>query len=565
MKPLSSQIVKTLRDFYRVKKEWNALVEASPKGSFFLTSEWLGTWWSVFGKGKRLRVLFLRDEEGHLVGGAPFYIRRRWVKKLLPIREIRFIGTGGLVCPDHLTCLAAVGYEAFVAQAVHDFLVSSQREWDLFVLSDADEEDPFCKVLEGKLRQSGRAFLEKNEGDVVPFIPLQGNSWETYVGTLKDSTQKNIRRRRKKLTTEFQMGFVRTGKRETLQEDMGTFMELHGKRRESIGGRDKFGLKEYRRFHTRLARKCAGRDWLHLSFLELNGERVAAQYGFEYHRRLFAYQTGFDPRYKQSGVFQVLLGYVIEDCCGRGFQEVDLLRGGESYKYDWTQSARKVAHRWIIGKSPLGRVFMGLHLLGKVPSLFRKIAGRFVQQDRFKVLVVNAQQGNGAADTAAANGFDYHWVEPEDRAAAAELARLKGTADVEKFAARLREGHRCFGVFDRGRLIHASWVSPKEWSVWRDSKKRTLAPGGAFLYDGLTEEAYRGKGIAGEVFRRIGSELVREGIQQIYCTISTQNEASLKVYARVGFRETGQEILTVRGLGRTLFEKSTSSKMGDSK
>ena len=94
MKPISLRVVKTLRAFYRLRQEWDSLLNTSPQGTIFLTHEWLGSWWSVFGKGRRLRVLLAYNQEGRLVGGVPFYIRLRWVKRLLPIREMRFVATG---------------------------------------------------------------------------------------------------------------------------------------------------------------------------------------------------------------------------------------------------------------------------------------------------------------------------------------------------------------------------------------------------------------------------------------------------------------------------------------
>ncbi|MBI4436484.1 MAG: GNAT family N-acetyltransferase [Candidatus Omnitrophica bacterium] len=563
---LSVRVIQTLREFYQVRGEWNALLDAAPRPNIFLTVEWLGSWWSVFGRGNQLYLLLAYDKD-QLVGGVPFYLTRRKMKKILSVRELRFVGTGGLVCPDHLTGLVAPGYEEAVIQKVKDFLVSIQHEWDTMMLRDIDVEDPFCRRLGEELKGSGRALIEKRLGEVAPYVQLDGQGWDTYVASLKDSMQKNIRRRRTKLNREFQTTFVKAGNPSTLEQDMQNFMELHGKRRISIGSADKFSFEAYRLFHSRLAQELAGRGRLHLSFLELNGKRVAVQYGFEYQGRLFAYQTGFDPAYKQSGVFQILMGYILEDCCKRGIREVDLLRGGENYKYDWTQGIREVGRVLILGTTFRGRLLTWLQRLVHFPSTVRSFLkkmnpkSRWFQRDLFKVFVMDSRNNRAkGVRTVVGGGIEYRWLDAGDRATLSEIARLKETNDVDKFGVRWKRGHRCFGAFVNGKLIHTTWVSPNEWCVWENSRRFPLRENEAFFYDAMTQAEYRGKGIALKAFEEFCNRLAEEGIRYLYCVINVQNETSLRTYRRIGICETGQRILSFRIKGMTIFERLFEAK-----
>ena len=75
--------------------------------------------------------------------------------------------------------------------------------------------------------------------------------------------------------------------------------------------------------------------WLRLWFLEVDGEPVAASYGFRLGRIESKYQMGRDPRWSRERVGTVLVAHVIRSAVDDGIREVRFLRGGEPYKYRW--------------------------------------------------------------------------------------------------------------------------------------------------------------------------------------------------------------------------------------
>src|SRR5947209_17193685 len=82
-----------------LRTEWNALLDRCERATVFQTWEWNQAWWRAFGRGKRLRLLEVRDG-GELVGLAPLYISQHLGTPLL---RLAFVGTGASDYLDLLT------------------------------------------------------------------------------------------------------------------------------------------------------------------------------------------------------------------------------------------------------------------------------------------------------------------------------------------------------------------------------------------------------------------------------------------------------------------------------
>ena len=146
----------------RELEDWAPLADAmnSLSGDVpFRRYEWLATWWRHFGPGVcggqdgaagELLVLAVHDNDGALVGLAPWYISR----SLVHGRAIRFLGSG-LVCSDYLTLLSRAGRELDVAGAVADWLSARTDLWDMIELAGVDAEDMAVPELGWRLKMAG--------------------------------------------------------------------------------------------------------------------------------------------------------------------------------------------------------------------------------------------------------------------------------------------------------------------------------------------------------------------------------------------------------------------------
>ena len=88
----------TTSELTSLRNAWNALDGGVPFRSF----EWLESWWRSYGigPGKELLALAALNQQGQLVGLAPWYIEQSAAQRGV----IRFLGSGE-VCSDYLTIL----------------------------------------------------------------------------------------------------------------------------------------------------------------------------------------------------------------------------------------------------------------------------------------------------------------------------------------------------------------------------------------------------------------------------------------------------------------------------
>ena len=118
---------------------------------------------------------------------------------------------------------------------------------------------------------------------------------------------------------------------------------------------------------------------------------------------------------------------------------------------------------------------------------------------------------------------------------ATAFARDIGTYQETTFTTRLAARVRCYLAFDEDRVLHSSWCS--SIATWTEELRTYLAPppGDAYVYESLTVEAARGRGIYPIVLRAISAELHREGVARIWIGVESTNEASLRAISRAGF------------------------------
>ena len=95
-----------------------------------------------------------------------------------------------------------------------------------------------------------------------------------------------------------------------------------------------FWADELTRFFHAIARELLSRGWLRLSFLEINGERSASAFAFDYANQILVYNSGYDPhRFAEYSPGVILFGSSIRAAILAGRDKFDFLRGNESYKY----------------------------------------------------------------------------------------------------------------------------------------------------------------------------------------------------------------------------------------
>ena len=330
---------------FESKGDWNRLFAQASAQNPFLMWEWMASWWRHFGAGKRLHLLLVR-REGELIGIAPFYQREIRIGGI-SFRALSFLGDEA-VGSDHLDLLSRSGCEDEVAEAIAQTWLNARRDWDFVALRHSAEASPHVARL---LRLSEEGWrVQRQEGELCPFLRLEP-TWEAFLNQRSASMRYTIRRKIRNLEKEHPVEFVMIEDLHEGRSGMERLISLHQKRWGDRGGSDAFVSEIKLPFHRETAEAFFQKGMARLFFLKVEGETVAALYGFLIGRRFFYYQAGFDPSWKGKSVGLVLMAKCIETAIAQGWSEFDFLRGPEEYKSHWTSEQRKT---WRLTLAPPG-------------------------------------------------------------------------------------------------------------------------------------------------------------------------------------------------------------------
>lgn len=321
--------------------QWDALVESRPIPSPFLRS-----WWTAkAARGRPRHVLALEGDA--LVGGLALEEDR-----IAGVRRLRTLGFA--LGSDHVGLVAVRGREEEAARTVGNWTRSlGACVIDLVGLA----EDPHLAAA-----LPGRVTLSTE--DSAPCASLEGSFAEFLARKSTNFRRNTAMRARRKL--EGHGARYRVLEPSEIEEGLVTMRRLH----EMSVGSGSFLLGEYEHFAAvvRAGVRC-GEAVFHQ--ITVAGEPIATMVTYELAGRMSIHQSGRDPDSRWSASGHAMMGYLFERACERGYREVDLLRGGESYKARWATGARDVtrlrsAHGWrarLVGPL-IPRAFVARRQLG---------------------------------------------------------------------------------------------------------------------------------------------------------------------------------------------------------
>jgi CelD/BcsL family acetyltransferase involved in cellulose biosynthesis len=324
---LAVQFLTSTGEFARLAPDWNRLHARAKAASVFNSWLFQYQWWQVYGAQQPLRIL-VALERGETVGILALYIQT--VRILgVPVRQLRFVGSGGDTHPDDLGPVLAPGREATVALKLARAALRLSGS-DVAVLSDIDPESVFADALERASAEAGRASLPEIS-ERVAYITLPA-SWDEYLKSLTSDRRTRMKSTRKKAQAAHNVRFFVWNDLARLDQAVDRLVELHRSRWSAAGGSGSFATPEYIEFHRQTMKSAFGRGWLRLYCLELDGEIAAITYCYRFRNRVYLMQAGFDPRLGKSNPGKALLGCALEHAIGEGNEVFDFLKGEHRYK-----------------------------------------------------------------------------------------------------------------------------------------------------------------------------------------------------------------------------------------
>jgi CelD/BcsL family acetyltransferase involved in cellulose biosynthesis len=347
--------------------DWDRLAGGVP----FWSWSWLSAWWRHYGEhsaierpGARLFVPCVFDHSGALVGLAPWYVDCRSRQG----RVVRPLGSGE-VCSDYLSVLCQPAMEYQVTEALADYLSGDQANgnldeqgWDLLELSGFDAQDAVIDQLIRHLSKKGNT-VHRRAGPNCWRIELP-TSWDEYLAMLSKSHRKQLRRLDRRMLASGRAVLHVVEQMGELPRGIEILIDLHQRRRRSLGGRGCFSSQRFDAFHREVMSELLRAGQLLLCWLELDGRPVAAEYQLAGDGVVYAYQAGVEPEAlaEQPGrmIMLATLRRAIEGGC-RGF---DFLRGDEPYKAHFRAQPRPSLEVHVVPNRTSARVRHNLWLAG---------------------------------------------------------------------------------------------------------------------------------------------------------------------------------------------------------
>lgn len=330
-----------------IAEEWDTLAAGVPMRGY----DWLAGWWRHYDAGE-LAVVIVRDENNKLIGLAPW----RLEKSLTRGAVLTWLGDGE-VCTDHLTLLTQPGKEQAVAQAVADFLIDEFSDWQLLDLNNTDSGDTNLQWLVDALAERD-ALVESTEVGACWTLDLP-DDWEAYLALQSKSHRKQLRRAERRVLESEDCRWVPVQNRDDWETAWPILIDLHQRRRLSLGEPGCFASECWAAFHREISLKLLEKNQLRLSWLELNGQPAAVEYHFAGPGAIYAYQGGVDPDRLDEEPGRLSIISTLQDAMREGRQTFDFMRGDEPYKAHWRATPRPTNRVRIVPPRGSARVLAG--------------------------------------------------------------------------------------------------------------------------------------------------------------------------------------------------------------
>lgn len=324
---IAVQFLTTTEEFARLAPEWNRLLGSAAAASVFNSWLFQYQWWQVYGAGQPLRIL-VALERGETVGILALYVQKV-VLLGVPVRVLRFVGSGGDTHPDDLGPVIAPGRERAIASKLARAALRLSG-FDVAVLSDIDPGSIFATAFEEAAADTRRAFLSE-VSERIAYVSLP-RSWAEFLQSLTSDRRTRLTKARRRCEAAHAMRFFVWNDAAGLDTAIDRLVELHRDRWRDAGGSGSFASPEYIEFHRQTMKSAFARGWLRLYCLELDGAIAAITYCYRFRNRVFLMQAGFDPALAKSNPGKVLLGCALEHAIGEGNEVFDFLKGEHRYK-----------------------------------------------------------------------------------------------------------------------------------------------------------------------------------------------------------------------------------------
>ncbi len=329
------KIITREEEFYALKSAWNLLLEKLGNSNFFLSFEWMWTWWKCLGSEKEL-LIFVINNGDEIVGIAPLMKERRSIKHI-QFYEICFIST------------ISVAYSPGAFSGTLDILINPEHEnarevffryllaeikgWNRIRLHPLPENSQTLRILH-KIGQDLNIKIYKKKVFDNAYLQIK-ESWETYFNGRSKKFRKNLARAKKKLSENGKVTFVEYRNPEEINDALKNLKLV-----ESRAWKAETGIhlddEQNHHFYIELAKVISKKRWLRVWVLKVDNIPIAYDYHVDYFGNIKTLKGSYDKIFAAFSPGSLLSWQAHQLFFQEDKGGVDLLWGNLDYKQKWT-------------------------------------------------------------------------------------------------------------------------------------------------------------------------------------------------------------------------------------
>ncbi|MBN1600310.1 MAG: GNAT family N-acetyltransferase [Chitinispirillaceae bacterium] len=339
------RILQSLSEFQQLGGIWDNLLQTSPADNYFLTWDWVWTWWQIYSKKDDTLAIGVLEYQNNITGIVPCYIRKKRLFGPFYVRTLYFLGTQspgpGEVCPNYMDFIYTRGEEQFIVEKFLSEIVKSNI-CDELCFSRMNYRSPIFKILQNvSVKHKLLALTDDVFECPVAKLPT---SWDEYIQSLSSSMRYKIRREQRKLQLSQNTVFSQPINETEAARYFEELIQLHQKRWNDRNQRGSFANEQFTAFHKRMIQSMFKKEQLALTILFENNEAKAAVYNIRYKNKIYFYQSGVLTGSGLPAFGYLIHSYCIEDAIKNSLDEYDFLLEGrlDAYKRNFTNTQRQI-------------------------------------------------------------------------------------------------------------------------------------------------------------------------------------------------------------------------------
>jgi len=341
--PFDIKEIGEVSDFGDLKTEWSALLNELPHISFFLTWEWLNTWWHTYSTPRdQLRIITIKKNQ-KLVAIFPLYVQNR--------QTIRFIGTGEKEADEAATEYLDIICSKKLAPDVCALLYKHFQGSKLtFIFNNYLEES----TLEKYIATLSTSHWENTATCGISYRAKLDNTLQKFTSQCSKSLIKRLNRAQKKFHNELNGKIESYNTAETLSKGFDTLKKLHKTRWLSKDEKGVFVSEKFLTFHNKFTQQAITNNWLKLEIMYANDIAISAVYCLQYQGSCYFYQSGVQDDFKPNISPGYLMHLIqIESAIKKELLYYDYMKGSidNSYKAKLSNDKRYMYNTTLIKKS----------------------------------------------------------------------------------------------------------------------------------------------------------------------------------------------------------------------